>query len=119
VWVEMEAVLQGEVRVPLGGDKVYKDQCVYSFDTPVSNWCVLCPVFHVQSTQESAGGLYVCLYSFLGFGKDHVQAYCNKSGRRLFLHIKRTKKPPQPAEKTEETKKPTRLAIGVSLDCIS
>ena len=24
------------VRVPAGGEKVYKDQCVYSFDTPVS-----------------------------------------------------------------------------------
>ena len=23
------------VRTPLGGDKVYKDECVYSFDTPV------------------------------------------------------------------------------------
>ena len=60
----------------------------------------------------------MCLYSFLGFGKDHVLAYSNKSGRKLFLHIKRTKKPPQPAEKTEEEKRPTRLAIGVSLGCI-
>ena len=34
--VEMEALQQGEVKVPLGGDKVYKDQCVFSFDTPVS-----------------------------------------------------------------------------------
>ena len=24
------------VRTPLGGDKVYKDECIYSFDTPVS-----------------------------------------------------------------------------------
>lgn len=24
------------VKTPLGGDKVYKDECVYSFDTPVS-----------------------------------------------------------------------------------
>ena len=32
----MEALRQGEVKVPLGGDKVYKDQCVLSFDTPVS-----------------------------------------------------------------------------------
>jgi len=108
----MEAVLQGDVRVPLGGDKVYKDQCVYSFDTPVSNITSREHFCHMQSTQESAGGLYVCLYSFLGFGKDHVQSYCMRSGRRLFLHIKKTKKPPQPVEKTEEVKKPTRLAIG-------
>ena len=36
----MAAVLQGKdlssVRVPLGGDKVYKDECIYCFDTPVS-----------------------------------------------------------------------------------
>ncbi len=35
----MELVLQKDistVRVPKGGDRVYKDECVYSFDTPVS-----------------------------------------------------------------------------------
>ena len=25
-----------QLSVPQGGDKVYKDECVYSFDTPVS-----------------------------------------------------------------------------------
>ena len=28
------------IRVPMRGDKVYKDECVYSFDTPVSDSCV-------------------------------------------------------------------------------
>ena len=35
----MDAVLQADlssVRAPLGGDKVYKDECVYSFQTLVS-----------------------------------------------------------------------------------
>lgn len=35
----MELLLQKDlssVRVPRGGDKVYKDECVYSFDTAVS-----------------------------------------------------------------------------------
>lgn len=50
----MEALQQGEVRIPLGGDKVYKDQCVYSFDTPVSS-------------------LSMCDYSL-----DHVQRYRNQ-----------------------------------------
>ena len=27
------------VRVPKGGDKVYKDECAYSFETPVSMSC--------------------------------------------------------------------------------
>lgn len=94
----MEALQQSEVRVPLGGDRVYKDQCVYSFDSP-----------------ESLDGLYVCLYSFLGFGKDHVLSYCKKTGRRLFLHIKRTKKVQQPVEADKDVAevKPTRLALGV------
>ena len=25
-----------KIKTPLGGDKVYKDECVYCFDTPVS-----------------------------------------------------------------------------------
>lgn len=50
VWVvaAMEELRQhfGSIRVPQGGDKVYKDECMFSFDTPVSqifisrcNWC--------------------------------------------------------------------------------
>ena len=59
-------------------------------------------------------GLYVCLYSFYGFGKDHVLTYCKKTGRRLFLHIKRTKKLPQIDQTDKEVAavKPTRLALG-------
>ena len=60
-------------------------------------------------------GLYVCLYSFYGFGKDHVLTYCKMTGRRLFLHIKRTKKVTQPDQAEEDVpapKKPTRLALG-------
>lgn len=25
-----------KIKIPLGGDKVFKDECAYSFDTPVS-----------------------------------------------------------------------------------
>lgn len=38
-FIEMDAILQADfssVRAPLGGDKVYKDECIYSFQTPVS-----------------------------------------------------------------------------------
>ena len=34
----MELLLQkdlGSVRTPRGGDRVHKDECIYSFDTPV------------------------------------------------------------------------------------
>ena len=65
--------------------------------------------------QESVDGLYVCLYTFLGFGKEHVLSYHKKTGRRLFLHIKRTKKeqrPDQDDKEVAEVKKPTKLALG-------
>ncbi|XP_041125466.1 ubiquitin carboxyl-terminal hydrolase 5 isoform X1 [Polyodon spathula] len=88
------------IRVPKPGDRVHKDECAFSFDSP-----------------ESEGGLYVCMSTFLGFGKQFVERHYRKSGQRAYLHIKRTRKP-----KEEEggsgsgdppRKKPTRLAIGV------
>lgn len=38
---EMDAILQADlssVRTPQGGDRVYKDECIYSFQTPVHAW---------------------------------------------------------------------------------
>ena len=34
----MDAILQADlscIRTPQGGDRVYKDECIYSFQTPV------------------------------------------------------------------------------------
>jgi ubiquitin carboxyl-terminal hydrolase 5/13 len=89
------------VRVPQGGDKVYKDECVYSFQTP-----------------ESEGGLYVGLKSFIGLAPEFLDLHHRKTGESLYLHITRTQKPlpPKPPRDEEEappTKKPTRLALGV------
>jgi len=83
----------------MGGDKVYKDECVYSFDTP-----------------ESPGGLYVGLSSFLGLSRECVELHYRKTLEPLYLHIRKTRKPPPPPPSGEEAplpKKPTRLAIGV------
>ncbi|NIG58528.1 Ubiquitin carboxyl-terminal hydrolase 5 [Pontoporia blainvillei] len=88
------------IRVPKAGDRVHKDECAFSFDTP-----------------ESEGGLYICMNTFLGFGKQYVERHFNKTGQRVYLHLRRTRRP-----KEEDTtagtgdpprKKPTRLAIGV------
>lgn len=65
--------------------------------------------------QKSEHGLYVCLHSFLGFGKKYVEKYANKTNRHLFLHLKEIKKP-QPETKPEESgipEKVSRMAIGV------
>nr|CAH0100310.1 unnamed protein product [Daphnia galeata] len=85
------------VRIPKAGDKVFKDECAFSFDTP-----------------ESETGLYVCLNTFSGYGQDHVDHYVNKTGNKIFLHLKKIKKLiPQDKNELEPEKKITRLAIGI------
>lgn len=94
-----------EVRVPNDHQDIYKDECVYSYDTP-----------------ETATGLYVSLASFLGFGEEYVQGYAEKSGNSVFLHIQRRKLPKSDASKgammndeasSGPVRKITRLAIGI------
>lgn len=72
----MEYLQSYSPRVPKGGDKVYKDECVYCFNSP-----------------ESDGGLYVCLSTFLGFCEDHVNLHISKTTHRVFMHFKKVKKP--------------------------
>lgn len=86
----------GRIRVPQGGDKVYKDECMFSFDTP-----------------ESETGLYVCLKTFLGWGKEYVSPYSQRTGNCVFLHLRRIKKELPPEKEMEPEKKIARLAIGV------
>ncbi|KAJ8680108.1 hypothetical protein QAD02_015895 [Eretmocerus hayati] len=85
-----------QIKVPRSNDRIYKDECVLSFDNP-----------------ETPTGLYVSLTTFLSFGVDHVLNYFQKSGNAVFLHIKRTKHE-IPADQREDgpDKKVTRLAIG-------
>ena len=49
-------------------------------------------VAHLMFSQETETGLYVCLNTFLGFGKRHVEKYFRKTGNGVFLHIHRTRK---------------------------
>ncbi|KAL4608210.1 ubiquitin carboxyl-terminal hydrolase 13-like [Arapaima gigas] len=63
------------IRVPRTGDRVFKSECVFSYDTP-----------------ESEGGLYVCMNTFLGFGREHVERHYRKTGQSVYLHLKRTVK---------------------------
>ncbi|XP_038672538.1 ubiquitin carboxyl-terminal hydrolase 13 [Scyliorhinus canicula] len=61
------------IRVPRSGDRVYKNECAFSFDSP-----------------ESEGGLYVCMSTFLGFGREHVERHYRKTGQCVYIHLKRT-----------------------------
>uniref|UniRef100_A0A3P8W457 Ubiquitin carboxyl-terminal hydrolase n=1 Tax=Cynoglossus semilaevis TaxID=244447 RepID=A0A3P8W457_CYNSE len=60
------------IRVPKTGDRVFKSECAFSFDTP-----------------ESEGGLYVCMNTFLGFGREHVERHYRKTGQSVYMHLKR------------------------------
>ena len=57
------------VRVPAHYDRVYKDECQFSFDTPLS-----------------AKGLYINLNSWQAFGQEYVDIDSKRSGQQLYLH---------------------------------
>ena len=59
--------------------------------------------------------MYVCLYSFFGFGRKYVEKYAEKSGRRLFLHCKQIKKEVKEdnADPSGIPEKVSKMAIGV------
>lgn len=57
------------VRVPGPNDNVYKDECLYSFDNP-----------------ESEYGLYICMSTFRGVGKDQLDRHCKANpGKNVFF----------------------------------
>ncbi|KMS98384.1 hypothetical protein BVRB_4g093360 isoform D [Beta vulgaris subsp. vulgaris] len=82
------------VRIPEPTNRIFKQECCVSFDTP-----------------KSKGGLYVDMSSFLAFGEDFVDWNYQKTGNPVYLHIKQTKK--VVSEEDRPSKKPTILAIGV------
>lgn len=85
-----------KIRTPIPNEKIYKDECVFCFDTP-----------------ESENGLFVCMNTFLGFGRNYVESHCRKTGSCVFLHLKTVKREiPKEAGK-DDKQKPTRLAIGL------
>ncbi|XP_066383178.1 ubiquitin carboxyl-terminal hydrolase 14-like isoform X1 [Miscanthus floridulus] len=84
-----------KVRIPEPTNRIHKDECCVSFDTP-----------------RSEGGLYVDMSSFLGFGREYVEWNFEKTGNPVYLHIVQRRKP-EPDEADRPLKKPTLLAIGV------
>eukprot|EP01118_Nematostelium_gracile_P005226 TRINITY_DN1635_c0_g1_i1.p1 TRINITY_DN1635_c0_g1~~TRINITY_DN1635_c0_g1_i1.p1 ORF type:complete len:838 (-),score=281.18 TRINITY_DN1635_c0_g1_i1:110-2623(-) len=89
-----------QIRIPNSSSRIYKDECCFSFTTP-----------------ESEGGLFVDLNSFLGFSKEYALLNTQKTGHKLYLHIKRIfhrKEESKPEETGEpDSKKPSVLGIGV------
>ena len=87
------------LRAPGAYDRVFNDECMFSFDTPFS-----------------PEGLYVSLTSYYGFGAAHVGLDQEKAGApRLYAHLKWTKVPKEAPAAPEggADAAPTRMAIGV------
>ena len=52
--------------------------------------CIVCGLILVLFIlQESEGGLYVCMNTFLGFGREHVERHYRKTGQSVYMHLKR------------------------------
>lgn len=75
-------------------DKIYKDECVCSYDTA-----------------ESEDGLYISMKSFAALGKDFLEYHHERYGNRLYLHHKRRRYRESKPGSSEP--KPKRLAIGL------
>lgn len=99
---DLKAVLRAEMsklKMASSLDKVHKDECMFSFDSPYST-----------------EGLFVNLESFQGFGRDFVLQDHTSSGCKLYLHEKwnQVPKPPTHVSSTDTPLQgPTKLAIGV------
>uniref|UniRef100_A0A2P2I4E2 Ubiquitin carboxyl-terminal hydrolase n=1 Tax=Hirondellea gigas TaxID=1518452 RepID=A0A2P2I4E2_9CRUS len=85
------------IKLPPSGEAIYKDECIYSFDSP-----------------DSDTGVYVCMNTFLGFGRPHVERYSERTGNKVFLHrFWKKRERPITVKNAEPDKKIARLAIGV------
>jgi ubiquitin carboxyl-terminal hydrolase 5/13 len=95
-------VIRGELsklKIPGTHDKVYNDECMFSFDSPFSDT-----------------GLYVNMSTLFGYGADYYLADAVKSNCRLYVYEKWTQIPISDATSKQdmEMENPTKLAIGTS-----
>lgn len=94
---ELIAKYSSQVEKATCHDKVYKDECAFSFATPFS-----------------PNGLLVCLNRFIGVSQEFLPVYFPKSQSHLYLRIKSTRKEIQVEETGEpEKKKPSKFGIGI------
>eukprot|EP00945_MAST-04E_sp_MAST-4E-sp1_P007264 g7264.t1 len=93
------------VNTPTYSDRVFKDECTLSFDTPFS-----------------PAGIYVCLSNYEGQFRAYGERFVKQSGEGkkapdgIYLRVKKTRIP-RKATPVDETpagqKAPTKLGIGV------
>ncbi|CAG9463821.1 unnamed protein product [Pedinophyceae sp. YPF-701] len=83
------------IRAPGAYDRVYKDECMYSFATP-----------------ESPGGLFINLSTWEGVSRDFLALDLQKSQFPLYVHEVHTRVPLSEEEQAKLDAKPEELAIG-------
>lgn len=66
--------------------------CVLMAKVQTVSHIIIIIIITLLSPQESEGGLYLCMNSFLGFGSQYVDRHSARSGQRAYLHITRTRK---------------------------
>lgn len=88
-----------ECRVATAYDKVYKDECAYSYDTT-----------------ESADGLFLCLKTFVAVSRQYLAVHADKTNSHLYLRTRTHRKRVIGEQDDEPEKKkaaPTKLGLGV------
>lgn len=96
--IELVRQAMGTVKVPTRHDRVYKTECVLSFDTP-----------------ETPSGLYTSLTTWQSFGADFVGQDFERNGNPLYLKQvwKRVVIEEENGSAGSENGAPTKMAIGV------
>ncbi len=103
----MEEILQlvqrysSQARVPRPSDRVYKDECVYSYDT-----------------SESENGLFICLNTFISVSKEALPVHYSKTQSHLYLHVRTYRRQiinneQRDDDQEPQKKKPSKLGIGI------
>jgi ubiquitin carboxyl-terminal hydrolase 5/13 len=95
-----------KINIPTAATSLYKDECVYTFHTPVrfALSSVSSPFFLdirtlwtisnvVRSEKESEGGLLIDLNSFLGFSPEYALLNFQRTGHAVYLNISKKRVP--------------------------
>lgn len=95
-----EGISLESIQVPGSHAIVAKDECAYSFHTPLD-----------------AGGLYIDLITLYGVSPKWLRIHAGKTGHRLFAHVQSTLVPkavnPAAAAAAVEKKRATVLGVGI------
>lgn len=91
-WSLMEYLKSSSIRVPGGGDKVYKDECVYCFNSPVHFFFItraslsVFSCFQWPTRKQSYCLPLLCQFLWIERSKQ-VKVWCDRSSRPEIRYI--------------------------------